>query len=205
MAPCSSARPAGRSRPGRRSRACSRSRIGSAARRDLALLLFTYLNPLHRRGIARAAGEANAAGFDAVLVTDLPPEEAPEISATLRAGGSRHRLPRLADVARRKDGAAARLSSGFLYVVSRPGTTGARTSLPRDLARRCDGRGARPAISRSRSDSGSRPPESARQAARLADGVVVGSALVAAAERAGPDRDRAVERLARELAGACRR
>ncbi len=171
----------------------------------LALLLFTYLNPLHRRGIARAAGEAKAAGFDAVLVTDLPPEEAPEISATLRAGGlaTVFLVSPTSPAARMR--AAARLSSGFLYVVSRPGTTGARTSLPRDLAA---------TARRARRAAGDLPiaigfgistPESARQAARLADGVVVGSALVAAAERAGPDRDRAVERLARELAGACRR
>jgi tryptophan synthase alpha chain len=107
--------------------------------------------------------------------------------------------------------AAARRCSGFLYVVSRPGTTGARTGLPRDLAA---------TARRARRAAGDLPiaigfgistAESARRAAELADGVVVGSALVAEAERArerpesttGPVER--VERLARELAGACRR
>src|SRR5262249_40638213 len=161
----------------------------------LALLLFTYLNPLLRRGVARAAKEAKAAGFDAALVTDLPPEEAPEIAAALRAGGLETVFLVSPTSPAGRMRAAARLSSGFLYVVSRPGTTGARTSLPEDLAA---------TVRRARGSAGGLPiaigfgistPESARQAAALADGVVVGSALVAAAERAGADRERAVERL----------
>jgi tryptophan synthase alpha chain len=171
----------------------------------LALVLFTYLNPLHRRGIAKAAREAREAGFDGVLVTDLPPEEAPEIAAPLRAGGldTVFLVSPTSPPARMR--AAARLSSGFLYVVSRAGTTGARGSLPRDLPE---------TVRRARRAAGELPiaigfgistPESARRAARLADGVVVGSALVAAAERAGEDRAAAVGRLARELGAACRR
>ncbi len=100
---------------------------------------------------------------------------------------------------------AARLSSGFLYVVSRSGTTGARTDLSRDL---------KGTVARARRASGGLPiavgfgiatPETARRASRLADGVVVGSALMRAVEEAGEDREKAVERLARALASACRR
>ncbi len=100
---------------------------------------------------------------------------------------------------------AARLSSGFLYVVSRPGTTGARDRLPDDLPR---------TVRRARKAAGKLPvaigfgistPEAARAAARLADGVVVGSALVRAAEPGGREGERALERLARELVAACRR
>jgi tryptophan synthase alpha chain len=99
--------------------------------------------------------------------------------------------------------AAARLSSGFLYVVSRSGTTGARSGLSHDL---------RETVARARRAAGSLPiaigfgistPETARRAARLADGVVVGSALMRAAEDAGADREKAVERLTRALASAC--
>jgi tryptophan synthase alpha subunit len=102
---------------------------------------------------------------------------------------------------------AARLSSGFLYVVSRPGTTGARDRLPDDLSR---------TVRRARKAARDLPvaigfgistPEGARAAARLADGVVVGSALVRAAETAATPREaeRSVERLARDLVSACRR
>ncbi|HEY4229687.1 MAG TPA: tryptophan synthase subunit alpha, partial [Thermoanaerobaculia bacterium] len=102
---------------------------------------------------------------------------------------------------------AARLSSGFLYVVSRPGTTGARDRLPDDLPR---------TVRRARKAARELPvaigfgistPAAARAAARLADGVVVGSALVRAAETGKDARDaeRGVERLARDLVTACRR
>jgi tryptophan synthase alpha chain len=175
------------------------------AETDMALVLFSYLNPLLRRGIDRAAKEARAAGFDGVLLTDLPPEESEWTQASLRGAGldtvflvSPTSPPgRMAE--------AARLSSGFLYVVSRSGTTGARSTLAKDL----------PAtVRRARRQAGKLPiaigfgigtPEAARRAAALADGVVVGSALVHAAETAGDRRDEAVETLARSLALSCRR
>ncbi len=100
---------------------------------------------------------------------------------------------------------AARLSTGFLYVVSRPGTTGIRDSFPADL---------RGTVARARRAAGDLPvavgfgistPAAARLAARLADGVVVGSALVAAAEENTEDPAGAVRSLARRLVSACRR
>lgn len=172
---------------------------------QMALVLFSYLNPVLRRGTARAAGEARDAGFDGALLTDLPPEEAAWTRPHFRAAGldtvflvsPTSPAPRMA--------AAAKLSSGFLYVVSRSGTTGARATLPRDLAA---------TVRRARKEAGALPvaigfgiatPEAASRAASLADGVVVGSALVRAAEEAGPRREAAVETLARSLALACRR
>jgi tryptophan synthase alpha chain len=172
---------------------------------DLALVLFSYLNPLYRAGLSRAAGEARDAGLDAVLVTDLPPEEA----KTYRREFQRASLDTVFLVSPTSPpsrmSAAARLSTGFLYVVSRAGTTGARDRLPSDLAATV--RRARRAARRLpiAVGFGIATREAAARAARLADGVVVGSALVAAAERAGPGRERAVESLARELATACRR
>jgi len=171
----------------------------------LALVLFSYVNPVQRMGIADAARRAAEAGFDGALMTDLPPEEAPPIVGPLRRAGldTVFLASPTSPAARMRQ--AARLSSGFLYVVSRPGTTGARSDLPRDL----------PAtVARAREAAGDLPiaigfgistPDSARRAARLADGVVVGSALVAAAEGAGPGRIAAVESLARDLAEACGR
>jgi tryptophan synthase alpha chain len=184
-------------------------RLARDIRREsgIALVLFSYVNPLLRRGLERAAKEARAAGFDAVLVTDLPPEEAGHVQPVFRTAGldtvflvsptsSPDRMSR-----------AARLSSGFLYVVSRTGTTGERDSLPPDLpvtvarARRA---GSRRGTSRLpvAVGFGVSSPAVARAASRLADGVVVGSALVAAAEADGAE---AFERLARRLARACRR
>jgi tryptophan synthase alpha chain len=177
-------------------------RIRSQTR--LALVLFTYLNPLLRRG-ERVAHDAREAGLDGVLVTDLPPDEAREYQPAFRRQGldTIFLVSPTSPPARMKSAAA--LSSGFLYVVSRPGTTGARQTLPRDLAR---------TVERARRAANGLPvaigfgistPETARTAARLADGVVVGSALVRAAEEAGAGFAPAVEALARSLALACRR
>jgi tryptophan synthase alpha chain len=172
---------------------------------DAALVLFSYLNPLHRRGIGRAALEARAAGFDGVLVTDLPPEEGESFAQDFRGAALDTIFLVSPTSTAARMAAAAKLSTGFLYVVSRPGTTGARLGLPRDL---------QATVRRARWAAGSLPiaigfgiatPEAARGAAALADGVVVGSALVRAAEVAGTRRVRAVGRLAQSLADACRR
>ncbi len=175
---------------------------------SMALVLFTYLNPILHAGIGASARSAREAGFDGVLVTDLPPEEAGQFQPALRCAGldTVFLVSPTSPASRMR--AAAGLSSGFLYVVSRSGTTGARSDLPRGL---------RETIRRSRRAAGSLPialgfgistPETARRASRLADGVVVGSALVRAAEEAaeaGKPPGRAVEKLVRSLAEACRR
>lgn len=184
-------------------------RLVREIRRDsaMALVLFSYLNPLLRRGLERAAREAVAAGFDAILVTDLPPEEARDVQPVFRDAGLDTVFLVSPTSSPERMARAARLSSGFLYVVSRTGTTGARDSLPRSLpatvarARRAVARGKGPRLPVA-VGFGVSSPAVARAAARLADGVVVGSALVAAAEAGGAS---AFERLASGLARACRR
>jgi tryptophan synthase alpha chain len=178
-------------------------RIASNTR--MALVLFSYLNPLLRLGIERASRQARDAGFDAALVTDLPPEEARQFQPAVRSAGLDTVFLVSPTSPASRMNAAARLSSGFLYVVSRPGTTGARRDLPADLSQ---------TVRRARRAARSLPiavgfgiatPGAARRAARLADGVIVGSALVRAAEEAGDARAAAVETLARSLREACRR
>jgi tryptophan synthase alpha chain len=178
-------------------------RIARAIRRESAigLVLFSYVNPLLRRGLERTAREARRAGFDAVLVTDLPPEEAGGARAVFRAAGLDTVFLVSPTSSRQRMAAAARLSTGFLYVVSRTGTTGARESfaatLPRTVARARRAAGCLPIAV----GFGVATPAAARAAARLADGVVVGSALVAEAEAGGAA---AFARLAKRLSRACR-
>jgi len=172
---------------------------------NLALVLFSYLNPLYRAGLSGAAARARDAGLDAVLVTDLPPEEAGSYATAFRAASldTVFLVSPTSPAARMS--AAAKLSSGFLYVVSRAGTTGTRAELPADLPR---------TVERARRAARDLPiavgfgisnPAAASRAASLADGVVVGSALVERAEAAGSDRVEAVAALAGDLAAACRR
>ncbi len=176
-------------------------RIADSTR--MALVLFSYLNPLLRPGIGRASRLAREAGFDAVLVTDLPPEEAGAVQPAVRSAGLDTVFLVSPTSTAARMSAAARLSSGFLYVVSRAGTTGARQELPGDLP---------DTVRRARRAAGPLPiavgfgigtPAAARRAAMLADGVIVGSALVRAAEEAGEAREKAVGTLARSLREAC--
>lgn len=153
--------------------------IVSRASLSIPIVLFSYLNPLIRGGddaLVRAA----ESGVDGVLVTDLPLGADPEREAWF--ANSPLAFVRLVapTTPAERIGQIARTGSGFVYVISRLGVTGERAELPPDLpatAARvrasttlpiCIGFG----ISR---------PEQARSVAALADGVVVGSALVRAA------------------------
>jgi tryptophan synthase alpha chain len=154
---------------------------------ELPLLLFGYFNPFLRYGLARLAEEAKAAGVDGVLVTDLPPEEAAEWIGIARAQEIDTvflAAPTSPDERLRKVTAASR---GFVYAVSRTGITGERVSLSDE---------ARPLLSRIKALTaepvalgfGISTPEQFRAAAEVADGVVVGSALVRFLEET-PDGD----------------
>jgi tryptophan synthase alpha chain len=169
---------------------------------SLALVLFSYLNPLLRPGIASTGLRARQSGFDGVLVTDLPPEEAGSVRPEFRNAGLDTIFLVSPTSTPSRMASAARLSTGFLYVVSRSGTTGARAMLSKDLEA---------TVLRARRAAGNLPiaigfgistPDGARRAAGLADGIVVGSALVRAAEEAGSGREKAVEGLASRLAAA---
>jgi len=90
----------------------------------LPLVAMTYANPLLSRGVELFAGEMKAAGVDGVIVTDLPPEERPDVWDALRAAGL-DTVPLVAPTM-----AEARLplvvgrASGFVYCLSRTGVTG---------------------------------------------------------------------------------
>jgi tryptophan synthase alpha chain len=94
------------------------------------LVLFGYYNPFFRYGVERVARDAAAAGADAFLCVDLPPEEAGELRAATQAAG----LDLIALLApttpRARLRHIARSASGFLYFVSVLGVTGARAELP---------------------------------------------------------------------------
>jgi tryptophan synthase alpha chain len=170
------------------------------------IVLMGYLNPILSRGFERFAHEAAASGVDGLIVVDCPPEEADPLADELdKAGVSLIRLAtpttddkRLPQVLRR--------TSGFVYYVSVAGVTGVKEA---------DAEAIRPAVQRVKTASklpvavgfGVRTPERAAEVARIADGVVVGSALVdeiAAALDAGEDAAPKVLARAQGLAQAVR-
>ena len=160
-----------------------------------------YLNPFLNLGLERFAREASAAGLSGAIVPDLPPEEADELRAAL-AARSLSLVPLVAPTTEGERLARiAREASGFIYTVSVTGVTGARADLPVELAKRLSDLRALSAVPVAVGFGVARP-EQARALAPLADGVVVGSALVQlhAAEGA-----RAVGPFVRALREALRR
>lgn len=148
------------------------------------VVLMGYLNPIEIRGYARFAADAAAAGVDGVLLVDLPPEEAGELQAAFASHGlSLILLASPTTPAARIDRLCAQ-ASGYLYYVSFAGVTGAASLLDTAAA------GARLRQLRQRTTApvvagfGIRDADSARAMATDADGVVVGSALVAALAQA---------------------
>lgn len=156
---------------------------GCRNRLDVPIVLFTYLNPLHAAGIERVAERAAHSGVDAVLCLDLPPEEAAsEIAPAFRAAGLDTVFLLAPTSTRARERRAEELASGFLYYVSRTGVTGARDALPPELlaeVRRLRRRLERPLVV----GFGLSTPEQVGAVGRVADGVVVGSALVELVER----------------------
>ena len=100
---------------------------------QVPLVLFTYFNPILQMGLEKFAASAAQAGADGVLVTDLTPEESEDYRRILRAQNLDTiflAAPTSDDERLRKISAC---SSGFLYLISRTGVTGAKDSLPDDL------------------------------------------------------------------------
>jgi len=173
---------------------------------DVPIVLFTYANPVVRYGIERFAQDASSAGIDGVLFTDVPAEEMASFEEHLDASALDLIMLVTPTSDRRRMKAAARFGGGFLYLVSRTGVTGTRNDLDAELAAN---------VRRARKASrlpvavgfGISTPEQVARVARLADGVVVGSAIVSRIGALG-DCDELVDevgRFAATLAEACRR
>lgn len=150
---------------------------------EVPLILFSYFNPILQMGVEKFADAAAAAGADGVLVTDLTPEESGEYRRVLQ---SRHldtvflAAPTSTDERLEKISAC---SSGFLYLISRTGVTGAKDSLPEDLPTllRRARRVTRLPIA---VGFGISLPGHVSILGGLADAAVVGSALVSEIEKA---------------------
>ncbi len=144
---------------------------------DAPLILMGYLNNALARGEARLARDCAAANVDGLIVADAPYEEAPALQRACEAHGV-HRILMVAPTStpERIVQISAR-SRGFVYCVSTTGVTGARAELPSDLSQLV-GRIKRVTATPVCVGFGISTPEHAAAVGRLADGVIVGSALV---------------------------
>lgn len=105
---------------------------------QIPLIAFSYLNPLLRFGMARFAKEGAAAGFDAVLLTDLLPEAAREIQRSLHHHGLGLVFLLAPTSSEKRITMIDRASDGFVYYVSTTGVTGTRSDLDPALLGRLD-------------------------------------------------------------------
>jgi len=173
---------------------------------EIPIVLFTYANPVVRYGIDRFAEDASAAGIDGVLFTDVPAEEMTPFEESLSADGLDLIMLVTPTSGRRRMKAAARFGGGFLYLVSRTGVTGARKDL--DSALGANVRAARKASKLPVAVGfGISSPEQVARVAALANGVVVGSAIVSRIGALGAceELSEEIEKFATELAAACKR
>jgi tryptophan synthase alpha chain len=146
-------------------------------------VLFSYYNPVLQMGLENFAARASAAGADGVLITDLTPEEADAYRAALQAHGMDTIFLAAPTTTEERFTRIAEVSTGFLYLISRTGVTGAREAMPEDL----------PALVRRARNATKLPlaigfgislPGHVSILGGLADAAVVGSALVEEIERA---------------------
>lgn len=141
------------------------------------IVLMGYYNPIYARGVDRFLAEANEVGIDGLIVVDLPPEEDDELCIPAQKAGLnfiRLATPTTDDKRLPK---VLQNTSGFVYYVSITGITGAAAAQARDVA---------PEVARIKAKTdlpvivgfGINTPETAENIAAVADGCVVGSAIV---------------------------
>ncbi len=149
---------------------------------ELPIALLTYYNIVYRFGVKDFVKQARLSGVDGVVIADLPVEEAKDLIkaakksnlATIFLLAPTSNMQRIRRICSR--------SSGFIYYVSLTGTTGARERLPRDLIRQVR-RIKRITLKPVCVGFGVSNPKQAKEIARVADGVIVGSAIIKVIEK----------------------
>jgi tryptophan synthase alpha chain len=141
---------------------------------EIPLVFMTYYNPVLKFGLEQFCSKCAGVGVDGLIIPDLPPEEGEELEqSTKRHGIDLIYLLSPASTEERIQLVASR-SSGFIYLVSLTGVTGARDNLPEELES---------FVARVRERTlcigfGVSTPEQARRIAKIADGVIVGSRII---------------------------
>lgn len=173
-------------------------------RTGLPLVVMTCYNPILQFGPEHFAHRAAEAGISGVLLSDLPPEESEDWCAIAEREGLETIFLVAPTTEAERMELACRLSTGFVYVVSRPGTTGIREDLPEDLTGLIE-------RLRALTDKplavgfGLSTPEQVAVVSRVADGAIVGSAVVKMIGEGGAGAIPAVREFVRRLAEATRR
>lgn len=173
---------------------------------EIPIVLFTYCNPVLAYGLEAFATDAADAGVDGVLCVDLPPEEAQDYRRLLQARDIATIFLAAPTSTPERLNLIAQNASGFLYYVSRTGVTGERAAMEQSISGKIaelrEHTGLPIAVG-----FGISTPEQAAEVAGLADGVIVGSAIVRMVGELGdvPEMPLRVGAFARALADAVRK
>jgi len=150
---------------------------------EIPLVLFSYYNPVYKYGVKKLARDLDASGLDGVIIPDLPPEEGKTLEVELAKYGLDMAYLIAPTSSPQRVKMIARESNGFIYYVSRTGTTGRKKTLAKDIRQK---------ISQIRRVTrkpvivgfGISNPEQVRMISGMAaDGVVVGSAIIDVIEK----------------------
>lgn len=167
---------------------------------SIPLVSMVSYSIVFRYGVERYVNEAKAAGFDGLILPDLPPPEAQNVCQRVQAGGLDTILLVAPTTAPERRAEIAKLSSGFIYYLSLSGTTGERDQLPSDLAegvRQMKSLTDRPVCV----GFGISKPAHVASLAGVADGAIVGSAVV---KRMQQHRSDGPQKIATAVADYCR-
>ncbi|MFH1779468.1 MAG: tryptophan synthase subunit alpha [Candidatus Omnitrophota bacterium] len=173
---------------------------------DVPIVLMTYFNPIFKYGLKKFVSDCEKNEIDGVIVPDLPPEEADELITVSKGKGFSTIFLLSPTSTKERIKLVAKKSKGFIYYVSLTGITGARERLPKELISQvrlvkrytkkpvCVGFG----VSR---------PSQVKEICKVADGVIVGSAIVKVIERYAGKKNllEAVGRYVKGLARATHR
>ncbi|MDR1256559.1 MAG: tryptophan synthase subunit alpha, partial [Spirochaetaceae bacterium] len=159
-------------------------------RTETPLVFLTYFNPVFRYGADNFFRRCAEAGVDGVIIPDLPFEESDEARGPAAESGV-DLISLVAPTSGDRIAQIARNASGFLYIVSSMGVTGARTTIETDLKTITCAARAHTGIPLA-VGFGVTTPEQAADIARIADGVIVGSAIVRIVERYGGEAGRPI-------------
>lgn len=174
---------------------------------DIPIILFGYYNPFYTYGLKKFCSDAKKAGVDGILVVDLPPEESDELKIFLE----KEKLDLVFLLAPTSTEQRIQLVSkhgtGFIYLVSITGVTGARPGMTYSL---------KPLISDIKKNTdlpvgvgfGVSSPEQASEIADISDAVIVGSALVRIIEKYSNNKTAILKHMGKftkQLSGACYR
>jgi tryptophan synthase alpha chain len=167
---------------------------------EIPLVFLTYLNLVHHYGYEKFFAKCNEIGVDGIIIPDLPFEEQSELKSEAEHYGV-NIISLIAPTSKERIEKIAEASKGFLYIVSSLGVTGVRNEIDTDISTIVN---AAKAVSETPCavGFGINTPEQATKFAKIADGVIVGSAIVRIIEQYGENADKQIYEYVKQMKAA---